>query len=604
MVIVTFVFYKDDNHLNDIPLNMDRLKDSIEFQRYVQQNELSFSREKQTNLERSPPRTNASSADGPKSVIVLVLSKLENDRRRSIIRKTFVQQNGTGVLMKTVFVAGKSSQQVFNDNSDDVITGQLIDTHQLSETDKIVSGIEWIVTNHPDVSFVFIVRDNMYVNYQLLQAQVDNRLNLDYKHNLWIGNVQKDLVPNQRAYSDWFVDEFALGGFPTFCVLDNGFGLSGGAVRSLHMWSLHESKHLPLGDVYIGYAAKNGSWAIMEDHQIIPPSYDSINVCAFKNQTITGTFESNEMWEMTLGDFRNFEKKFSKFCQDPDLTQILHKNVSNVDYFKKTLNVVVNPLGTCLDKNGEKLSNLTMIMIVNSHPNHFSRRKGIRATWAKQTTLGNGEVRILFVIGRTTKAGINGEVEVEAHRYNDIILTDMVESFKNLTLKLVLGLKWVSQNCKHAEYYYKGDDDMFVNTENILKAIHQQQKSGRDKLFMGALNKGEVIRDPWSKYYVSEEQYSGRFFSPFCSGGSYVISNKLIPRMYDKALITQLVPTDDTYQGMLAKLVGVSPVHHHGFKIHGGNYDTCSLQNEVLTVHGFTNEYEHLDVWKKFSGPC
>ena len=83
-----------------------------------------------------------------------------------------------------------------------------------------------------------------------------------------------------------------------------------------------------------------------------------------------------------------------------------------------------------------------------------------------------------------------------------------------------------------------------------------------------------------------------------------MISTALVHAFYAQSLTTPLIPIDDAYQGLLAKLLGVTPVHHRGFKLWGGEFDTCSLQNDVLTAHGYTNEYEFMDVWKKFHAPC
>ena len=51
----------------------------------------------------------------------------------------------------------------------------------------------------------------------------------------------------------------------------------------------------------------------------------------------------------------------------------------------------------------------------------------------------------------------------EEHKlYGDIVQGSFIENYKNLTLKGIMGLKWVSQYCQEAPFVIK------VNYENVL----------------------------------------------------------------------------------------------------------------------------------------
>ena len=63
----------------------------------------------------------------------------------------------------------------------------------------------------------------------------------------------------------------------------------------------------------------------------------------------------------------------------------------------------------------------------------------------------------------------------ESIKYKDIIMENFIDSYGNLTLKTMMGLKWASRYCGRAKFVYKVDDDMFVNVQNLLKYLQQYQ---------------------------------------------------------------------------------------------------------------------------------
>ena len=46
-------------------------------------------------------------------------------------------------------------------------------------------------------------------------------------------------------------------------------------------------------------------------------------------------------------------------------------------------------------------------------------------------------------------------LEEEHKLYRDIVQGSFIENYKNLTLKSIMGLKWVSQYCKEAPFAIK-----------------------------------------------------------------------------------------------------------------------------------------------------
>lgn len=47
------------------------------------------------------------------------------------------------------------------------------------------------------------------------------------------------------------------------------------------------------------------------------------------------------------------------------------------------------------------------------------------------------------------------QVATEAKQYNDLIVGEFNDTYRNLTLKTLTGLSWVSQHCLHTSFVVK-----------------------------------------------------------------------------------------------------------------------------------------------------
>ena len=59
------------------------------------------------------------------------------------------------------------------------------------------------------------------------------------------------------------------------------------------------------------------------------------------------------------------------------------------------------------------------------------------------------------------------EIQNEHLLYGDIVQGDFVDTYRNLSLKAVVGNLWVSKFCSKAEFVVKTDDDMFVDLYEV-----------------------------------------------------------------------------------------------------------------------------------------
>ena len=153
-------------------------------------------------------------------------------------------------------------------------------------------------------------------------------------------------------------------------------------------------------------------------------------------------------------------------------------------------------------------------------------------------------------------------VAMESDLYGDIVQENFVDSYRNLTYKGIMGLKWVSRNCKRVRFVLKADDDIFVNIFNVMNHLESiaQFEGAQEKMILCLVwYRMKVVRDPKSKWYIPRSEFYPDYFPTYCSGSAFMMSGDVIPAMYEASFKTPFFWVDDYYvTGLLAHEVGVT----------------------------------------------
>ncbi|XP_064152660.1 beta-1,3-galactosyltransferase 5-like [Anguilla rostrata] len=230
-----------------------------------------------------------------------------------------------------------------------------------------------------------------------------------------------------------------------------------------------------------------------------------------------------------------------------------------------------------------------VMILVTSAPWHAKRRTAIRETWAKRRDRGAHSWQVLFLIGQRREDGISPQILGEQRAFGDILVGNYADSYRNLTLKVMHGLRWTADNCE-PRFILKTDDDCFVNTDRLPRFL-AESNGVRTGLYAGSLfapGKREVIRDPLSKWYVSRDDFGEEEYPPYASGVGYVLSADAARRILEAAERVPPVPMEDAYVGILAKEAGVPVVSSGRFTKHNVNWRVCNYRY-LMVIH-------HLDV--------
>lgn len=79
-----------------------------------------------------------------------------------------------------------------------------------------------------------------------------------------------------------------------------------------------------------------------------------------------------------------------------------------------------------------------------------------------------------------------------------------MDTYNNLTLKVVMGFKWTLSECPNLKYLMKADDDEVDDVPWIVEIFNKSPKNNANTgIFTGlVLNTSIPLRNPKCKWYV------------------------------------------------------------------------------------------------------
>ncbi|KAK5859484.1 hypothetical protein PBY51_021038 [Eleginops maclovinus] len=257
-----------------------------------------------------------------------------------------------------------------------------------------------------------------------------------------------------------------------------------------------------------------------------------------------------------------------------------------------------------------------LLLFVKTSPENIERRNAIRSTWGNETYIQNAlgvTVKVVFALGApqarkdvpswSKRFGFQEQLIKEDRLHGDLIQQDFLDSFHNLTLKLIMQFHWTHNHCAHARFLMTADDDIFVHMPNLVNYLQNVSSRGVTDFWIGRVHRGAPpIRSKDSKYYVSYEMYQWLSYPDYTAGAGYVVSRDVADKIYHATLtLNASLYIDDVFMGICANAVGVSPQEHVYFSGEGkAPYHMC-IYDQMMTSHGHVEDIYNL--WKVATDP-
>ncbi|CAH1772839.1 unnamed protein product, partial [Owenia fusiformis] len=125
----------------------------------------------------------------------------------------------------------------------------------------------------------------------------------------------------------------------------------------------------------------------------------------------------------------------------------------------------------------------TILIAVLSSVKNKHKRNAIRKTWAEKA-IKNKSIKLIFILGVELEFTEKDQlvIQKESESYRDIIQVDLVDTYKNLTLKSLAMLEWTQTYCDSVRFLVKADDDSFINIPNLIKLLFIHSRESYQKV--------------------------------------------------------------------------------------------------------------------------
>ena len=215
---------------------------------------------------------------------------------------------------------------------------------------------------------------------------------------------------------------------------------------------------------------------------------------------------------------------------------------------------IVNNKNICT---GESIFLITM---VHSAFQHFSNRRNIRKTWASSRHIQGKNIRTLFMVGVLHNLTLNNMLKQEAETYHDIIQGNFIDSYRNLTYKHFMTLKWITMFCNHSYFVLKSDDDTYVMISNLITFLISLQDNFHSH-FICNKPSTHVHRHPKNKWYVSKLEYNNTKYPTYCEGYAYITKTETVKKLFEWSFKMKLFWIDDVYvTGLLGEKINATHI--------------------------------------------
>lgn len=132
--------------------------------------------------------------------------------------------------------------------------------------------------------------------------------------------------------------------------------------------------------------------------------------------------------------------------------------------------------------------------------------------------------------------------------------------FKTETF-LIAMYDLVMKNNPEVKYFFKTDDDCYIDTEQLKTEISSEEDAKRIDYGGQCVENSKPIRDEWNEEYIPYFYYPYNYFPSYCIGSGYVLSRDFLECAVTEGHIQRTVymRSEAVTVGLLAEKCGIEP---------------------------------------------
>uniref|UniRef100_A0A7I4YTK4 Hexosyltransferase n=1 Tax=Haemonchus contortus TaxID=6289 RepID=A0A7I4YTK4_HAECO len=208
-----------------------------------------------------------------------------------------------------------------------------------------------------------------------------------------------------------------------------------------------------------------------------------------------------------------------------------------------------------------------VVAVVLSTPEQILTRQIIRNSWAspsRSKAVRDGIITVFFIVG-APKSDIEMErLLAEQRSYQDMIVTDLMDTYENLVLKVNVMLNFFVYNCRKANYLIKVDDDVSIHLDRML-AYWSLASRNKAKIYCRLCVLCPPFRNESDKWYISRQYWGRRTYPTYCHGSFYLLGRSAAQGILRETRYFEPIPFEDVfYTGILASTAGYPRVEWSG----------------------------------------
>lgn len=246
-----------------------------------------------------------------------------------------------------------------------------------------------------------------------------------------------------------------------------------------------------------------------------------------------------------------------------------------------------------------KQNNFLTAMII-TRVDDFQVRDKIRNTWASDKF---SKLKKFFIVGTQAVEGLNQLIKNESDIHHDILQADFIDSYRNLTIKTMVGIRYIEENC-NTKFVLKIDDDVIANTPKLINYLSNQlteNENQQNMFYCEPLYNTKVIRDTDNKWHLTKKEFKNDNFPNYCAGTAYIFTGDLPKKLCQTTNYVKFIQLEDVYVGLLAaklnsKLINISKSYLYNW------YSTAQTGKDLnykfkLDNMFFISTHEEIPIW-------